>query len=303
MDSIQNCFLLHSPGIHTNFCVVKSRKISLGDGLPSQICKTCAQELDVSFHFRRKCENSDVSLRRLLGKCEIDSEEDDLLGGVGDTIKVELFETGSTHEQDSSGEEENSCPDYDQANDTEFHEETYSSEEPKGRKKRSRKHDRGGRKRSANKVHRCSECQKVFSQFPLRQQMNNHRFDTNHKDPDKPVPIYAGTHNQDFQTCYNTKILRAFPKQCNNSQLRQWELGPPMDYQIKITTRPQQKIVHSKEKPYHCPLCPKVFAYRKTLKIHMNIHTGEKPHCCDICSKCFSERSHLKRHMKIHTNL
>ncbi|CAG2066554.1 unnamed protein product, partial [Timema podura] len=50
-------------------------KISLGDGLPSQICKTCAQELDVSFHFRRKCENSDVSLRRLLGKCEIDSEE------------------------------------------------------------------------------------------------------------------------------------------------------------------------------------------------------------------------------------
>nr|CAD7439199.1 unnamed protein product [Timema bartmani] len=139
-------------------------KISLGDGLPSQICKTCAQELDVSFHFRRKCENSDVSLRRLLGKCEIDSEEDDLLRGVGDTIKVELFETGSTHEQDSSGEEENSCPDYDQANDTEFREETYSSEEPKGRKKKSRKHDSGGRKRSANKVHRCGECQKVFSQ-------------------------------------------------------------------------------------------------------------------------------------------
>nr|CAD7200622.1 unnamed protein product [Timema douglasi] len=29
----------------------------------------------------------------------------------------------------------------------------------------------------------------------LRQRMNNHRFDTNHKDPDKPVPIHAGTHN------------------------------------------------------------------------------------------------------------
>nr|CAD7570755.1 unnamed protein product [Timema californicum] len=73
--------------------------------------------------------------------------------------------------------------------------------------------------------------------------MNNHRFDTNHKDPDKPVPIHAGTHNQDFQTCYTTKILRAFPKQSNSSQLRQWELArPPMDYQIKITTRPQQKI-------------------------------------------------------------
>nr|CAD7424961.1 unnamed protein product [Timema monikensis] len=58
-----------------------------------------------------------------------------------------------------------------------------------------------------------------------RQRMNNHRFDTNHKDPDKPVPIHASTHNQDFQTCYTTKILRAFPKQCNSSQLRQWELA------------------------------------------------------------------------------
>nr|CAD7599265.1 unnamed protein product [Timema genevievae] len=56
------------------------------------------------------------------------------------------------------------------------------------------------------------------------QRMNNHRFDTNHKDPDQPVPIHAGTHNQDFQTCYTTKIIRAFPKQCNSSHLRQWEL-------------------------------------------------------------------------------
>nr|CAD7397594.1 unnamed protein product [Timema poppensis] len=71
----------------------------------------------------------------------------------------------------------------------------------------------------------------------LRHRMNDHCFDTNHKDPDKPLPIHAGTHNQDFQTCYTTKILRAFPKQCNSSQLRQWELA-----QQWITTRPQQKI-------------------------------------------------------------
>nr|CAD7598380.1 unnamed protein product [Timema genevievae] len=80
------------------------------------------------------------------------------------------------------------------------------------------------------------------------QRMNNHRFDTNHKDPDKPVPIHAGTHNQDFQTCYTTKILRAFPKQCNSSQLKTAGTGPPMDYQIKITTRPQQKKVKSDDK-------------------------------------------------------
>nr|CAD7431827.1 unnamed protein product [Timema monikensis] len=61
--------------------------------------------------------------------------------------------------------------------------------------------------------------------YESKQRMNNHRFDTKHKDLDKPVPIHASTHNQDFQTCYTTKILRAFPKQCNSSQLRQWELA------------------------------------------------------------------------------
>nr|CAD7427073.1 unnamed protein product [Timema monikensis] len=48
-------------------------------------------------------------------------------------------------------------------------------------------------------------------------ELNIHLFDTSHKDPDKPVPIQAGTHNKDFQTCHTTKILRAFPKQ--------WELA------------------------------------------------------------------------------
>nr|CAD7259725.1 unnamed protein product [Timema shepardi] len=71
----------------------------------------------------------------------------------------------------------------------------------------------------------CKSCDAEYiglTTGSLRQRMNNHCFDTNHKDPDKPVPIYAGTHNQDFQTCYTTKILRVFPKQCNSSQLRQF---------------------------------------------------------------------------------
>nr|CAD7402099.1 unnamed protein product [Timema cristinae] len=66
--------------------------------------------------------------------------------------------------------------------------------------------------------------EKSSTKGSLRQRMNIHCFDTNHKDLDKPVPIHACTHNQDFQTCYTTKILEAFPKQCNSSQLRHhWE--------------------------------------------------------------------------------
>nr|CAD7401879.1 unnamed protein product [Timema poppensis] len=53
----------------------------------------------------------------------------------------------------------------------------------------------------------CRSCDAeyiVLTTGSLRQRMNNQSFDTNHKDPDKPVPIHAGTHNQDFQTCYTT---------------------------------------------------------------------------------------------------
>nr|CAD7613663.1 unnamed protein product [Timema genevievae] len=32
----------------------------------------------------------------------------------------------------------------------------------------------------------------------LRQRMNNHRFDKHYKDLNKPVPIHAGNHTQDF---------------------------------------------------------------------------------------------------------
>nr|CAD7437569.1 unnamed protein product [Timema bartmani] len=58
-----------------------------------------------------------------------------------------------------------------------------------------------------------------FQHSSLRQQMNNNCFDTNHKDPDNPVPLQAGTHNQDFQIRYTAQILGAFPKQFESSQL------------------------------------------------------------------------------------
>nr|CAD7457966.1 unnamed protein product [Timema tahoe] len=96
----------------------------------------------------------------------------------------------------------------------------------------------------------CKSCDAEYislTKGSLRQRMNNHHFDKNHKDPDKPVPILAGTHNQDFQTCYTTKILRAFPKQCNSSQLRQWELAH--QWITKSTYLPPECFVVGKNPP------------------------------------------------------
>jgi hypothetical protein len=37
-----------------------------GDGLPSQICQQCVEELDSHYRFKKKCEISDARLRQHL---------------------------------------------------------------------------------------------------------------------------------------------------------------------------------------------------------------------------------------------
>nr|CAD7460312.1 unnamed protein product [Timema tahoe] len=60
----------------------------------------------------------------------------------------------------------------------------------------------------------CNFCEAKYNGLttgPLRIRMNNHRFDTNHKDLDKPVPSHANIHSKNFDSCYTTRILGAFP--------------------------------------------------------------------------------------------
>nr|CAD7256410.1 unnamed protein product [Timema shepardi] len=75
----------------------------------------------------------------------------------------------------------------------------------------------------------CNFCGAEYIELttgPLRICMNNHCFDTNHKNLDESVPSHANTHNKDFDFCYTTRVLRAFSTAtCNNSQLKQWELA------------------------------------------------------------------------------
>jgi uncharacterized Zn-finger protein len=51
---------------------------------------------------------------------------------------------------------------------------------------------------------------------------------------------------------------------------------------------------------YHCPLCIKHYADRKTLRRHLRLHD---PKCdrCPICQKRFAQKTFLQSHIRIHT--
>ena len=52
--------------IHTSNRVHMLFQVFEGDGLPSQICQQCIEELENHYRFKQKCENSDARLRQYL---------------------------------------------------------------------------------------------------------------------------------------------------------------------------------------------------------------------------------------------
>ncbi|XP_055328363.1 putative zinc finger protein 876 isoform X1 [Paramacrobiotus metropolitanus] len=60
--------------------------------------------------------------------------------------------------------------------------------------------------------------------------------------------------------------------------------------------------IHTGYKPYACPICPKRFTQTNVLKAHINYHTGRRDWLCKICGKAFTQSAHLRTHEKTHSN-
>ncbi|XP_055615934.1 zinc finger protein 501-like isoform X2 [Toxorhynchites rutilus septentrionalis] len=62
------------------------------------------------------------------------------------------------------------------------------------------------------------------------------------------------------------------------------------------------KRLHTSERPYSCPYCPKASKDRSALILHIRTHTGERPYPCPHCPKAFINSSALHEHIRIHTD-
>lgn len=102
--------------------------------------------------------------------------------------------------------------------------------------------------------------------------------------------------------------------------------------QVVVKTKPgkrrQKQTSLTKEKPYHCPKCFKLFSsvsqfrvkynhkgvpkfncnacrmqfqHKSSFKAYSTVHTGERPYVCPVCLHRFSYAGNLNTHIRLHT--
>uniref|UniRef100_A0A1B0CIX8 C2h2-type zn-finger protein n=1 Tax=Lutzomyia longipalpis TaxID=7200 RepID=A0A1B0CIX8_LUTLO len=74
----------------------------------------------------------------------------------------------------------------------------------------------------------------------------------------------------------------------------------------RVFVRKRNLIQHmgshsTKDKPFKCTDCPKLFATQEQLTAHEKQHKGVKKHKCKECGKCFNMGSSLKDHLRTHS--
>lgn len=111
----------------------------------------------------------------------------------------------------------------------------------------------------------------------------------------QPSTSQAGAANA-HQSAYQNGIADERPrfkcKLCNHTTPRKYDLA-------------RHLLVHQK-KPFQCPVCPKRYAAKDLLDIHVACHKGQetnakaKLHKCNICTYSTDRPFELKNHMRKH---
>ncbi|KAJ8939009.1 hypothetical protein NQ314_011259, partial [Rhamnusium bicolor] len=279
-----------------------SIQVTLGDGLPEQICSACATNTVNMYLFKLKCEKSDTFLRERLQKVtvyyagefleepsnenneelikpEVHVENDNKLSEIETEIILEEFDNFEFETNKSDSED---FPDTTEELDVANH---------------------GITLKQQNKVKEfeCDICQKRFSRDDLlirhkiahamKMDEQNLEFDGTYQIENEHSPLMIKSEEFMF-SCSDCDVI-FIQKEDLDNHINQEHEKKEGNVSCEVCLKKFHKIAHlnrhikthSEIKMYKCPLCNKGFIREEQLSHHMNIHSGAKPHTCDICFK------------------
>ncbi|XP_052742054.1 gastrula zinc finger protein XlCGF46.1-like [Bicyclus anynana] len=295
-----------------------------GDGLPSQICMNCEEQLAATYNFLLRCEYADKRLRSLQVKDECDDKYDVKTEEFDNhDVKTEDFDNHDVISEEFDNQDVN-AEDFDnhEGITEEFDNHDVNTEEFDNHKVNSehfnnhafenpcdsppvdiKKEDnllspiRTKRKYVKKKSHKekpgkCQVCGRICkSKSVLTSHMKSHS-------DYKPYACTScdkrykdcGTLKRHFDRNHN--IARTKSVICEHCGKCFYSKGD-----CKIHMR-----IHTGETPYACTKCPARFTQVGSLQRHKLTHTGERSHACTICSKKFATTVQLKTHYLVHSD-
>ncbi|CAH1109623.1 unnamed protein product [Psylliodes chrysocephalus] len=279
-----------------------SIQITVGDGLPEQICKTCAADTLNLYLFKLKCEKTDKTLREKLLKNDVCNS--DIIKCNENLILAEHLKC----EETENNTNDRNLNEFDSFFDS-YSNDSYESEHDKEKNEMTPK--------EKPREFWCDICTKQFTRNDLllrhriahAMKMENQKleFDSSYQlDGDDDEDNYVGI-----------KDLVYACNKCDSIFVQKDDLDTHLKSHFKEEYNVSCQICHKKfsklahlnrhlrsthfiEKQYKCEVCEKSYHRQEQLRNHMNGHTGLKPHICDICCKGFNQISNLKDHMRTH---
>ncbi|XP_050344294.1 zinc finger protein 484-like [Nymphalis io] len=255
----------------------KNIRISEDENFPVHICKLCENELESSYCFILKCEETDKKLRSNNTKCLKNESK----------AKIEIKEELEHFILQDDIEDPYDTPIDIKQEDVDSNLET--------RKKRNGLNKSFKIRKKIKDSHPCT-CSVCGRQCPnpstLMIHMRSHTNERPYSCPscDKKYKDSGSLKRHAERNHLKEKRERKFICEiCGKGFFSKND--------IKIHMR-----VHTGETPYACAVCPARFTQINALHRHQVRHTGERAYACSTCHKKFCTKEELKNHYVAHTS-
>lgn len=304
-----------------------SVQITLGDGLPEIICLVCADKCVELFKFKRKCETTDLALRRLFShiKVPMKVEPKEHQDNIDDLAMCQIRDQIASYNKFSqvdkvkveSGDNAADSLDLDALDNDESNDSILDALPLKllFEKKESKKHKCDNCNMRFKKLFHLNRHVKAYSRDGLltcrhkKKRLTPHDFNLSECDKaeiTEKIKLKNKKYKHECPTC--KKLFMKPSHLIRHSKVHSKAARNHICIKCKKAYATIEQLethmkIHSGIKPHVCKVCMKEFKQICTLKDHMRTHSGEKPFLCTSCGKGFNQSSNLQQHMQRHTGL